>query len=219
MINTKSLQILLDESTVRYLRLVRMASAYTVVENETFSFSTLGLTEDLADTAASSPLAEDLRVAENDPNTRRRKGVVSLPKPNARFIYIFRLAPDNKVSREQIMAAIAPYKARKRCGASNTPARKAVLSLPKVNDAHDSSVLYVGGSAGNSIKTRLQWHMGTHGSDSTFGLKLIRWACEMDLRLELHSFRFPGAEEDAMQIVEDALWLKLKPLLGKQGGH
>lgn len=87
-------------------------------------------------------------------------------------------------------------------------------SFPQVNEGHvakDNRCLYIGSSL--EISTRLKQHLGFIGSKKTFSLRLNNWAKGRRVNIELYE----TDNKDNMQLFEDLLWKKYKPMLGRMG--
>lgn len=87
-------------------------------------------------------------------------------------------------------------------------------AFPRVNEEHakkDNKYLYIGSSL--EISSRLKQHLGFIGSDKTFSLRLNNWARGRKVNIDLYE----TDTKDNMQLFEDLLWKKYKPVLGKMG--
>ena len=87
-------------------------------------------------------------------------------------------------------------------------------SFPQVNEEHvekGNRCLYIGSSL--NISSRLKQHLGFIGSNRTFSLRLNNWAKERRINIELYE----TDTKDNMQLFEDLLWRKYKPMLGRMG--
>lgn len=87
---------------------------------------------------------------------------------------------------------------------------------------YDSSTLYVGISQGKSIKKRIREHLGV-GSQSTYALNLKHWIPEnTDIEILIYKASVPQSSLNHMnllELMEQALWDKLKPMMGKRSGQ
>ena len=87
-------------------------------------------------------------------------------------------------------------------------------AFPQVNEEHakkDNKYLYIGSSL--EISSRLKQHLGFIGSDKTFSLRLNNWAKGRKVNIDLYE----TDTKDNMQLFEDLLWRKYKPMLGRMG--
>ena len=75
--------------------------------------------------------------------------------------------------------------------------------------------MYVGSST-SGIKTRLEEHKGTVGSDGTYALKLCKW---FNGKCKVHIFVYDNIEKGVIRIVEEAVHGELKPAFGKKGSR
>ncbi len=85
------------------------------------------------------------------------------------------------------------------------------IKLPQINDTNiESKYLYVGSS--KNIKTRLKQHIGKVPK-GTYSLRLKDWFLG-EIHIDIYCFH---NNQDEVQIIEDLLWEKLKPIFGRQG--
>ena len=88
-------------------------------------------------------------------------------------------------------------------------------SCPKIDRKRspDSIFLYCG-SVRNNLHGRLVQHIGK-GHKDTYALQLMHWACQLNLRLELHHALLDKEFVDFSELIESALADYLNPLVGK----
>ena len=80
-----------------------------------------------------------------------------------------------------------------------------------------SPCLYVGASA--NLERRLKEHLGV-GAQKTYALQLSHWAADLGLNLSMGCAVYSrGAQPDAMQTLEDALWNEMQPMFGRRGAR
>jgi len=109
----------------------------------------------------------------------------------------------NEITTKEIVAALQESKHKKE------------RACPKIdkNRSLESKFLYCG-----SVKTNLQsryiQHLG-FGHSKTYSLQLLHWAKELDLVLEFHYAWLDAAHVEFTELVESALAMKIKPLVGK----
>lgn len=84
-------------------------------------------------------------------------------------------------------------------------------ACPKLNNP--SKVMYVGSST-TGIKRRIKEHVG-QGYKNTSSLHLSHWYTE-DYKITVREY---DVSNEILQILEDALYHKLKPAFGKLGGN
>lgn len=78
-----------------------------------------------------------------------------------------------------------------------------------------SKFLYVGSCF--KIYQRFKEHLG-YGSRSTYSLQLAHWAYNLNLELDFIYAEYPqDIGRDILQVIEDTLWDKLQPMLGRRG--
>jgi hypothetical protein len=76
--------------------------------------------------------------------------------------------------------------------------------------------LYVGGS--RDLAKRFKEHLG-FGSAATYALQLSHWAPSLLLNIRFSAALYPVATtNEVLQLLEDTLWDKRKPMFGKRGG-
>lgn len=83
----------------------------------------------------------------------------------------------------------------------------------KWNDL-DSRILYVGKSK-TDLSGRMVAHLGYHRNQNTQGLQLCHWANSMKLILTLNYIVLPISFIDTVELFENELARKLKPVFGK----
>ncbi len=126
------------------------------------------------------------------------------------FLYIFMLADDNTVTPEQILKAFS--EARRLQDQSGYHGKK---NLCQENKDHlCTSTLYIGRSY--SPRERLKQHL-RESNGGTYAMHMAMWARNLDLKLEFFLYQFKGLGDRTMQVIEDGLWDRLRPLLGKRG--
>lgn len=86
----------------------------------------------------------------------------------------------------------------------------------RLNESHgESRCLYVGKS--EEIHKRLKDHLG-YSARKTYSLQLSHWAKSLDLPLNLYCAQYANnVEKDVLQALEDHLWDRLRPVLGRRG--
>ncbi len=117
------------------------------------------------------------------------------------FVYIFKMVGNNT---DEVKKALCKQKT-----CNHTKHRK----CPKVNKK-SSQFLYVGSSRRN-ILGRIKQHLG-QCPDATYALKLFDWFTG---HAHLYGREYSGISPTALQILEDSISEKLKPMFGKQGGN
>lgn len=123
------------------------------------------------------------------------------------YLYIYRLGAACALDSSIVTAAMLEAKNRSKDGDQG--------KLPAVNEEHASRVLYVGRSW--KIASRTREHLKADCSKKTYALRLEAWAKEFDFEVELFIWEFLGVSDLALQVVEDGLWDRLQPLLGRRG--
>lgn len=89
------------------------------------------------------------------------------------------------------------------------------IKLPKINKENfNSEVLYVG-SVQNNFKGRIKQHLG-FGSESTYSLKLVKWAKKEKLDVVIEYFVLEKTSSNiTLRLIENILANILKPQFGK----
>ncbi len=82
----------------------------------------------------------------------------------------------------------------------------------------ESKTLYVGSSS--SIVSRIGQHLG-HKNETVYSIQLRHWLVPNAITsLDITIWKFPlGTSQQVLQAIEDYLWIRAKPMLGKQGGR
>lgn len=100
------------------------------------------------------------------------------------------------------------------------------LAVPKVIPQHGGSTcLYVGkcrGNAGIQLYVRMAQHLGGPTLNRrTSALRLSDWMVAELLPLTIHFAIYPSLKQSPslIEFLEDRLWEKERPLLGRQGGN
>lgn len=78
------------------------------------------------------------------------------------------------------------------------------------NESNQSKYLYVGSS--QKLRDRLKQHLGLI-SKTTFALHLKEWWKNREIEIEIYEIK----DSDNMQLYEDLLWQKYKPIFGREG--
>jgi len=126
------------------------------------------------------------------------------------FIYVFRLSIKSRVKTEELLAAFIAARdlqcSTEYNGKKNLCRPNAILEI--------SQALYVG----RSYKPRERFKQHLRDSTSgTYAIHFATWATELDATVDFHLYRFSDLGDRVVQIIEDGLWDKLKPSLGKRG--
>jgi len=101
--------------------------------------------------------------------------------------------------------------------------KKENYHMSKINEEYWNSnlskyCLYVGSKRDDAI-TRFKQHLGLTKNRSTYSLYLSKW-WEPSIELQFKIFEFgKNIDPDLLQLLEDILWEKYEPLLGKQGSN
>lgn len=94
-------------------------------------------------------------------------------------------------------------------------------SLPRIMPGHaGSACLYVGKCRGenNSVRRRLKEHVEV-GARETSALRLVHWLPDECLPVRLRVVRFTGLDDGLLEFMEDRLWERERPLLGRKAGN
>jgi hypothetical protein len=80
-----------------------------------------------------------------------------------------------------------------------------------------SSVLYVGSS--QSLESRIKQHFG-YATKSIFAMQLCHWLPDRHDKINIKAYSFgKDIQQCVLQTIEDELWNRLKPMLGRQGAR
>ena len=122
-------------------------------------------------------------------------------KNNVPMIYIIRTNENMKI--EEIEAAKSKLKA--------DGYGMFRINCKKIdNNPSQSKCLYVGSS--QKLRDRLKQHLGIT-SKTTYALHLSKWWENKKIEIEIYEI----LDSDNMQLYEDCLWRKYKPILGREG--
>ena len=126
------------------------------------------------------------------------------------FLYVFRLSIKSQVKTEELLAAFRTARDLQ-CSAEYDGKK----NLCRPNAIFESSqALYVG----RSYKPRERFKQHLRDSTSgTYAIHFATWATELDATVDFHLYRFSELGDRVVQLIEDGLWDKLQPLLGKRG--
>jgi len=129
---------------------------------------------------------------------------------HAEFLYVFRLSMDNQVKTEDLLAAFASAR-DSQCSATHDGKKNLCRSNKVIENSH---ALYVG----RSYKPRERFKQHLRDSTSgTYAIHFATWATELDAIVDFHLYRFSSLGDRVVQLIEDGLWDRLQPLLGKRG--
>jgi len=115
-------------------------------------------------------------------------------------IYFFKIT--NKISSEKVVKTLKEYKATKK------------HACPKIDDRSLDSIYLYCGSIKKDLHKRLKEHLG-FGSETTYALHLKHWTEGLGLTLEFNYAWLDKKYIDYTELVESALAMELKPLVGK----
>lgn len=119
------------------------------------------------------------------------------------FIYTFTVNTETLI--EELHSA---YKAAK----DQKHASRAYARLHK-----PSHVFYVGSS--QSLEGRIKQHLG-YATKSIFAMQLCHWLPDKDGVINIKAYGFgKDVQQSLLQTIEDELWNKLQPMLGRQGAR
>ena len=117
-------------------------------------------------------------------------------------LYIFEIKSNH--SKEDIIQKIIEY--------SLTEDSKKIPAIK--SKVEDSTILYVG-KVKRAIFGRLIQHLGYFKTKGTQGLQLFYWAKNVNLDLKFTVVEFENDMENLMNVLENEIAKKIKPILGK----
>lgn len=120
-------------------------------------------------------------------------------------IYVFELEQGN-LDSGAVLEAYCAAKASKAGGRAF-----ARVNLPNENN---SKFLYIGSSA-NTL-TRMKQHFGL-GSKQTYAMHLLEWVNRLPRKIILTIYVFDAVHQEKLHLIEEYMWAKYKPLLGRSG--
>ena len=125
------------------------------------------------------------------------------------FLYVFAQRQGCSIKTADILDAI------QRAKSGGEDKETAIKNLCAINsDASEGRVLYVGRSW--DPRGRVAGHLRASNS-KTYAIHFAAWAQNLDLHVDLFVYAFPGIQDRVLQILEDVIWDKLVPLLGRRG--
>lgn len=127
------------------------------------------------------------------------------------FLYVFAQDDTCRVSRTELEHAMSS--ARLEQAEDGYPGKKNLCAV-NADAPAEGRVLYVGRSWDPQV--RLKGHLRTSRS-STYALHLETWARELDLQVRLLVYEFREIADVTLQVIEDGLWDRMRPLFGKRG--
>lgn len=117
-------------------------------------------------------------------------------------LYFFEILSDNLTS--DIIDTIKEY--------SNSENSKSIPAIKKT--IPESKILYVG-KVKRHFWGRLIQHLGFYKVNRTQGLQLFYWSKQLNLNIKVTVFEFEPEMINLMEVLENELAKKLKPILGK----
>lgn len=193
MLTSKLIRSALDvyeANTTASIRNARLTSgAPPIIE----TFNTSKLTEDLIAT-----------IAERIPTGGRKEDIGS------KYIYTFALTQSDK---QKLQSLSDCFNLARETQKSNG----GIQSLCKLNKIeHSSQALYVGRSS--TPRARFRAHMSKDAA-GPYAIRFMAWATSLNLDINFHLVQFKGLNDHSAQVLEDALWDELNPLLGRRGAR
>lgn len=125
-----------------------------------------------------------------------------LAKIKGSCLYFFEI--NSQHSKDEIIEKIQSY--------SQTENAKVIPAIK--SRVEESKILYLG-KVKKSIWARVIQHLGYYKVTRTQGLQLFYWAKEARLDLKFCVYEFDNNMENLMNVVENEMSKKLKPILGK----
>ena len=126
----------------------------------------------------------------------------ALQKMTGPCLYFFEILSDH--IPQEIISKIREYSLTEKSRA--TPAIKSKIP--------ESKILYVG-KVKRLMFGRLIQHLGYFPTSATQGLQLFYWTSSLNLKLQLTVLEFEPEMINLMEVLENELAKKLKPILGK----
>ncbi|MFA5972082.1 MAG: hypothetical protein WC780_07005 [Lentimicrobiaceae bacterium] len=149
-----------------------------------------------------TPVEIDCQALSNAEEFKKLVAYTNLEKVrNKPAIYYFEIK--SEIEAKTIVNSLATFKIQEE------------RSCPKIEKKRslESKYLYCG-SIKKGLHGRLIQHLG-FGSKNTYGLQLSHWAKELHLVLELNYAWLESDQVESTELIESALAMKIKPLVGK----
>ena len=127
---------------------------------------------------------------------------------DSQYLYIFQFPADNQISVQQVQGAFALGRDQQ---------KGQVRNLCQLNqDHHETTVLYVGLS--RTPRQRFRQHL-LKSATGTYAMHLEYWARPLNMEVKFLCYRLSDLDKASAQLLEDALWDYLQPLLGRRGSR
>ena len=152
-------------------------------------------------------------VRSRDTHAEREAIADAIPSGRWAGLYIFDVAPECATTAA---TAFAQFRERE----AERP-RYERRMLPRIEPGHaGSACLYVGKCRGenNSVRGRLKEHVDV-GARETSALRLVHWLPDECWPVRLRVVRFTELDDGLLEFMEDRLWERERPLLGRKAGN
>ena len=130
----------------------------------------------------------------------------SKESPKSKFIYVFSVQSERTPEELLVLFREAKRNEKQKSGKRSF-----------ARDIQASKTLYVGSSS--SIGTRIGQHLG-HKNETVYSMQLRHWLkpdSVTSLKIDVWKFS-SDTSQSVLQAIEDHLWSRAQPTLGKQGG-
>jgi len=145
---------------------------------------------------------EDYNHVDIRESEKHKKLYEELKEMNGPCLYYFEILSDNLTS--DIIGKIKEY--------SDTENSKVIPAIKKA--IPESKILYVG-KVKRHFWGRLVQHLGFYKVNRTQGIQLFYCSKQLNLNIKVKVFEFEPEMIDLMEVLENGLAKKIKPILGK----
>ncbi|GGG88449.1 hypothetical protein GCM10011416_00890 [Polaribacter pacificus] len=135
---------------------------------------------------------------------------------------IYKVEVINVIDKDEIISSFKKAKETKHQGRAYSKFNEENVDFIKENKSQNIT-LYIGSSKAKSVLNRIRCHLGL-GAKGTYSMHLKSWLpasqkCMVRITLLELSCPSEGSHSiNILELIEQALWNKEKPLLGKQSG-
>lgn len=132
------------------------------------------------------------------------------------LVYVIEII-DNK---EELLEQFASFEKQNKIYTKNVDR----INHSKNNKSSSSNILYVGSCIKTNFRNRMIVHLGLSNTIRTYGLHLSRWSKEIDYNIKITIYYIDSKTDldkkgYIVELIEQTIWDKYKPIFGKRSGH